>query len=90
MNTDRQSTSRDLTQDVLLYKDGKLTVKQQVNSLDSESSILLFQYQLSGQLSWNMQTVLSGHSLFVGLPNGELLQGTKEGAPHQNILLPWL
>uniref|UniRef100_A0A8C2A195 Ornithine decarboxylase antizyme 2b n=1 Tax=Cyprinus carpio TaxID=7962 RepID=A0A8C2A195_CYPCA len=79
MNTDRQSTSRDLTQDVLLYKDGKLTVKQQVNSLDSESPILLFQYQLSGQLSWNMQTVLSGHSLFVGLPNGELLQGTKEG-----------
>jgi len=26
-----------------------------------------------------MQTVLSGHSLFVGLPNGELLKGTKEG-----------
>ncbi|XP_052457306.1 ornithine decarboxylase antizyme 2-like [Carassius gibelio] len=78
MNTDGQSTCRDLTQDVLLYKDGKLTVKQQVTSLDSKSSILLFQYQLSDQLSWNMQTVLSGRSLFVGLPNGELLQGTKE------------
>uniref|UniRef100_A0A671N4M7 Ornithine decarboxylase antizyme 2b n=1 Tax=Sinocyclocheilus anshuiensis TaxID=1608454 RepID=A0A671N4M7_9TELE len=79
MNTDGQSTSRDLTQDVLLYKDGKLTVKQQVTSLDSESSILLFQYQLNEQLSWIMQTVLSGRSLFVGLPNGELLKGTKEG-----------
>ncbi|XP_050969535.1 LOW QUALITY PROTEIN: ornithine decarboxylase antizyme 2b [Labeo rohita] len=79
MNTDGQSTGRDLTQDVLLYKDAKLTVKQQVTSLDSESSILLFQYQLSEQLSWSLQTVLSGHSLFVGLPNGELLKGTKEG-----------
>uniref|UniRef100_A0A673FS33 Ornithine decarboxylase antizyme 2b n=1 Tax=Sinocyclocheilus rhinocerous TaxID=307959 RepID=A0A673FS33_9TELE len=79
MNTAGQSTSRDLTQDVLLYKDGKLTVKQQVTSLDSESSILHFQYQLSEQLSWSMQTVLSGRSLFVGLPNGELLKGTKEG-----------
>ncbi len=59
-------------------QDGKLTVKQQ-SSLDSESSILLFQYQLSEQLSWSMQTVLSGRSLFVGLPNGELLKGTKEG-----------
>ncbi|XP_077085424.1 LOW QUALITY PROTEIN: ornithine decarboxylase antizyme 2b [Siphateles boraxobius] len=78
MNTAGQDMSRDLTQDVLLYKDGKLTVKQST-SLDSESPILLFQYQLSEQLSWSMQTVLSGHSLFVGLPNGELLKGTKEG-----------
>ncbi|XP_067257473.1 LOW QUALITY PROTEIN: ornithine decarboxylase antizyme 2b [Chanodichthys erythropterus] len=77
-NTAGQDMSRDLTQDVLLYKDGKLTVKR-VTLLDSESSILLFQYQLSEQLSWSMQTVLSGHSLFVGLPNGELLKGTKEG-----------
>lgn len=60
-------------------QDGKLTVKQQVTSLDSESSILLFQYQLSEQLSWSMQTVFSGCNLFVGLPNGELLKGTKEG-----------
>jgi len=59
-------------------QDGKLTVKQ-ATSLDNESSILIFQYQLSEQLSWSMQTVLSGHSLFVGLPNGELLKGTKEG-----------
>ncbi|KAK9971964.1 hypothetical protein ABG768_025302 [Culter alburnus] len=77
-NTAGQDMSRDLTQDVLLYKDGKLTVKQ-VTLLDRDSSILLFQYQLSEQLSWSMQTVLSGHSLFVGLPNGELLKGTKEG-----------
>lgn len=73
-----QRMNTDLTQDITLYKDGKLTVKQQ-SSLDSESSILLFQYQLSEQLSWSMQTVLSGRSLFVGLPNGELLKGTKEG-----------
>ncbi|KAG1955675.1 ornithine decarboxylase antizyme [Pimephales promelas] len=78
MNTAGQDMSRDLPRDVLLYKDGKLTVKQ-ATSLDNESSILIFQYQLSEQLSWSMQTVLSGHSLFVGLPNGELLKGTKEG-----------
>lgn len=57
---------------------GKLTVKQ-VNSLDSRSSILHFQYQLNDQLSWSMRSVLSGHSLFVGIPDGELLKGTKEG-----------
>ncbi|XP_056317989.1 LOW QUALITY PROTEIN: ornithine decarboxylase antizyme 2b [Danio aesculapii] len=78
ISTAGQDVNRDLNQDVLLYKDGKLTVKQ-VSSLDCDSSVLLFQYELSEQLSWSMQTVLSGHSLFVGLPNGELLKGTKEG-----------
>lgn len=57
---------------------GKLTVKQ-MNSLDIRSSILHFQYQLNDQLSWSMRSVLSGHSLFVGIPDGELLKGTKEG-----------
>ncbi|KAI7814830.1 ornithine decarboxylase antizyme 2b, partial [Triplophysa rosa] len=76
--TSGQGTGKEETQDVVLYKGGKLTVKQ-VTSLDSRSSILHFQYQLNNQLSWSMRSVLSGHSLFVGIPDGELLKGTKEG-----------
>ncbi|XP_073715314.1 LOW QUALITY PROTEIN: ornithine decarboxylase antizyme 2b [Misgurnus anguillicaudatus] len=73
-----QETATDQTQDVILYKVGKLTVKK-VTSLDSGSSVLHFKYQLNDQLSWSMQTLLSGHSLSVGIANGELLKGTKEG-----------
>lgn len=63
---------------IIFMQGGKLTVKQ-VTSLDSRSSILHFQYKLNNQLSWSMRSVLSGHSLFVGIPDGELLKGTKEG-----------
>ncbi|TRY57588.1 hypothetical protein DNTS_032070 [Danionella cerebrum] len=75
---EHEDMSSHLTQDLLLHRDGRLTVKQ-VSLLDSASSLLRFQYELSEQLCWSMQAMLSGHSLFVDLPQGELLKGTKEG-----------
>ncbi|XP_031424500.1 ornithine decarboxylase antizyme 2b [Clupea harengus] len=69
---------RDHSINVVLYKDAKLTVTQ-VTSASSTSCILLFHYQLSEQAHWCWETVLSSCSLFLGISEGALPEGSKEG-----------
>lgn len=63
---------------LLLLQDPKLTVTQ-LTSANSTSCVLLFQYQLSEQARWCWETVLSSCSLYLGVSDGALPEGSKEG-----------
>lgn len=63
---------------LVLLQDAKLTVTQ-LTSANSASCVLLFQYQLSEQAQWSWETVLSSCSLYLGVSDGALPEGSKEG-----------
>ncbi|KAL4005439.1 hypothetical protein ACER0C_005152 [Sarotherodon galilaeus] len=73
-----RGTVRDHSLGVLLHKDEKLTVTQ-ASSVSGSSSLLRFHYQLSERRSASWDTALSGDSLFLEIPAGPLVEGSKEG-----------
>ncbi|XP_048118571.1 LOW QUALITY PROTEIN: ornithine decarboxylase antizyme 2b [Alosa alosa] len=73
-----RGNGRDHSINVILYKDAKLTVTQ-LTSANSTSCVLLFQYQVNEQACWCWETVLASCSLFLGVSEGALPEGSKEG-----------
>ncbi|XP_074534318.1 LOW QUALITY PROTEIN: ornithine decarboxylase antizyme 2a [Halichoeres trimaculatus] len=73
-----RGTVRDHSLGVLLHKDEKLTVTQGAPG-SGNPSLLCFHYQLSERRSAFWDTVLSGDSLFLEIPAGLLVEGSKEG-----------
>uniref|UniRef100_A0A3P8R1B3 Ornithine decarboxylase antizyme 2b n=1 Tax=Astatotilapia calliptera TaxID=8154 RepID=A0A3P8R1B3_ASTCA len=73
-----RGTVRDHSLGVLLHKDEKLTVTQ-ASSVSGSSTLLRFHYQLSERRSAAWDTALSGDSLFLEIPAGPLVEGSKEG-----------
>ncbi|KAM9854101.1 LOW QUALITY PROTEIN: ornithine decarboxylase antizyme 2a [Aulostomus maculatus] len=73
-----RGTVRDHTLSVLLHKDDKLTVTQAA-SVNGNHSLLHFHYQLSERRSALWNTALSEDSLFLEIPAGPLVDGSKEG-----------
>ncbi|XP_013765897.1 LOW QUALITY PROTEIN: ornithine decarboxylase antizyme 2a [Pundamilia nyererei] len=73
-----RGTVRDHSLGVLLHKDEKLTVTQ-ASSVSGSSTLLRFHYQLSERRSASWDTALSGDSLFLEIPAGPLVEGSKEG-----------
>nr|XP_043891863.1 LOW QUALITY PROTEIN: ornithine decarboxylase antizyme 2a [Solea senegalensis] len=73
-----RGTVRDHSFGVLLHKDAKLTVTQS-SAASGNPSRLLFHYQLSERRSASWNTVLSDDSLFLEIPAGALVEGSKEG-----------
>ncbi|KAE8296794.1 Ornithine decarboxylase antizyme 2 [Larimichthys crocea] len=63
---------------VLLHKDEKLTVTQAA-PVSGNPSFLRFHYQLSERRSASWDTALSEDSLFLEIPAGPLVEGSKEG-----------
>ncbi|XP_041651377.1 LOW QUALITY PROTEIN: ornithine decarboxylase antizyme 2a [Cheilinus undulatus] len=73
-----RGTVRDHSLGVLLHKDEKLTVTQGASG-SGNPSLLRFHYQLSERRSAFWDTALSGDSLFLEIPAGSLVEGSKEG-----------
>uniref|UniRef100_A0A3Q1J857 Uncharacterized protein n=1 Tax=Anabas testudineus TaxID=64144 RepID=A0A3Q1J857_ANATE len=73
-----RGTVRDHSLSVLLHKDEKLTVMQATSATGS-TSLLRFHYQLSERRSAVWDTALSEDSLFLEIPGGPLVEGSKEG-----------
>lgn len=73
-----RGNGRDHPINVTRYKDAKLTVTQ-VTCASGSSCVLLFEYRLSEQASWRWETVLSAGNLFLGISEGALPDGSKEG-----------
>ncbi|XP_057692302.1 LOW QUALITY PROTEIN: ornithine decarboxylase antizyme 2-like [Corythoichthys intestinalis] len=73
-----RGTVRDHSLGVLLHKDGKLTVTQ-ATEVNGNPPLLRFHYQLSELRSAFWDTVLSKDSLFLEVPTGPLVEGSKEG-----------
>nr|XP_020516406.1 LOW QUALITY PROTEIN: ornithine decarboxylase antizyme 2-like [Labrus bergylta] len=73
-----RGTVRDHSLGVLLHKDEKLTVTQGAPG-SGNPSFLRFHYQLSERRSAFWDTALSGDSLFLEIPTGSLMEGSKEG-----------
>ncbi|XP_039665674.1 LOW QUALITY PROTEIN: ornithine decarboxylase antizyme 2a [Perca fluviatilis] len=73
-----RGTVRDHSLGVLLHKDEKLTVTQ-ATPASGNPSFLRFHYQLNERRSAFWDTVLSGDSLFLEIPAGQLVEGSKEG-----------
>ncbi|XP_032379887.1 LOW QUALITY PROTEIN: ornithine decarboxylase antizyme 2a [Etheostoma spectabile] len=73
-----RGTVRDHSLGVLLHKDEKLTVTQ-ATPASGNPSFLHFRYQLNERRSAFWDTVLSGDSLFLEIPAGPLVDGSKEG-----------
>ncbi|XP_069018566.1 LOW QUALITY PROTEIN: ornithine decarboxylase antizyme 2a [Embiotoca jacksoni] len=73
-----RGTVRDHSLGVLLHKDDKLTVTQ-ATPVSGNPSILRFHYQLSERRSAFWDTALSEDSLFLEIPAGPLVDGSKEG-----------
>ncbi|XP_013882433.1 ornithine decarboxylase antizyme 2 [Austrofundulus limnaeus] len=69
---------RDHSHGVLIHKDDKLTVTQSA-PVGGNPSFLCFQYQLSERRTASWSTVLSKDSLFLEIPAGSLVEGSKEG-----------
>lgn len=63
---------------MLLHKDEKLTVTQ-ATSVSGNPSLLHFHYQLSERRSASWDTALLEDSLFLEIPAGALVEGSKEG-----------
>lgn len=68
-----RGTCRDHSLGALLHKDDKLTVTQ------ASPSLLRFHYQLSERRSALWDTALSEDSLYLEIPGGALVEGSKEG-----------
>lgn len=62
----------------VILQDEKLTVTQAAPGSGNPSSIR-FHYQLSERRSASWDTVLSEDSLFLEIPAGPLVEGSKEG-----------
>ncbi|XP_049928578.1 LOW QUALITY PROTEIN: ornithine decarboxylase antizyme 2a [Epinephelus moara] len=73
-----RGTVRDHSLGVLLHKDEKLTVTQAAPA-GGNPSFLRFHYQLNERRSASWETALSGDSLFLEIPAGPLVEGSKEG-----------
>ncbi|XP_029379634.1 LOW QUALITY PROTEIN: ornithine decarboxylase antizyme 2a [Echeneis naucrates] len=73
-----RGTVRDHSLGVLLHKDEKLTVTRAA-SLSGSAACLHFHYQLSERRSAFWDTALSQDSLFLEIPGGPLVEGSKEG-----------
>ncbi|KAK9516308.1 hypothetical protein VZT92_024248 [Zoarces viviparus] len=73
-----RGTVRDHSLGVLLHQDAKLTVTQGTPA-SGNSSFLRFHYQLNERRSASWDTALSGDSLFLEIPAGPLVEGSKEG-----------
>ncbi|XP_029009758.1 LOW QUALITY PROTEIN: ornithine decarboxylase antizyme 2a [Betta splendens] len=73
-----RGTVRDHSVGVLLHKDEKLTVTQSA-SVPGNPSLLHFHYQLSERRSAFWDTALSEDSLYLEVPAGPLVEGSKEG-----------
>eukprot|EP00064_Thunnus_orientalis_P019854 superscaffoldBa00005158_g19984 len=73
-----RGTVRDHSLGVLLHKDEKLTVTQ-IAPVSGNPSLLRFHYQLSERRSAFWDTALSEDSLFLEIPAGPLVEGSKEG-----------
>ncbi|KAL2088878.1 hypothetical protein ACEWY4_015777 [Coilia grayii] len=73
-----RGNGRDHPINVIRYKNPKLTVTQ-VTSASSTSCVLRFEYRLTEQTSWCWETVLSSCNLFLGISEGGLPEGSKEG-----------
>ncbi|XP_028287540.1 LOW QUALITY PROTEIN: ornithine decarboxylase antizyme 2a [Parambassis ranga] len=73
-----RGTVRDHSLGVLLHKDEKLTVTQAA-LVTGHPSLLRFHYQLSECRSASWDTALSEDSLFLEIPDGPLVEGSKEG-----------
>uniref|UniRef100_A0A4W6C0Z7 Ornithine decarboxylase antizyme 2 n=1 Tax=Lates calcarifer TaxID=8187 RepID=A0A4W6C0Z7_LATCA len=73
-----RGTVRDHSLGVLLHKDEKLTVTQAA-PVSGNPSLLHFHYQLSERRSAFWDTALSEDSLFLEIPAGPLVEGSKEG-----------
>ncbi|XP_030650054.1 ornithine decarboxylase antizyme 2b [Chanos chanos] len=63
---------------ILFFQHHRLTVTQ-VTPVDQTPSVLQFQYQISEQRFCCWEAVLSSYGLFLGVPPGELPEGSKEG-----------
>ncbi|KAM8861213.1 ornithine decarboxylase antizyme 2a [Synchiropus picturatus] len=73
-----RGTVRDHSLGLLIHKDEKLTVTQA--ALESgEPSFLHFRYQVSERRSASWDTTLSDECLFLKIPAGQLVEGSKEG-----------
>ncbi|XP_077373731.1 LOW QUALITY PROTEIN: ornithine decarboxylase antizyme 2-like [Festucalex cinctus] len=70
---------RDHSLGVLLHKDEKLTVTQATEVNGNASPLLRFHYQLSQRRSAFWDTAVSEDSLFLEIPAGPLVEGSKEG-----------
>ncbi|XP_075993569.1 LOW QUALITY PROTEIN: ornithine decarboxylase antizyme 2a [Genypterus blacodes] len=73
-----RGTVRDRSLSVLLHKDDKLTVTQTA-PVSGSPSLLRFHYQLSERRSAFWDTALSADRLFLEIPAGSLMEGSKEG-----------
>ncbi|XP_068595997.1 LOW QUALITY PROTEIN: ornithine decarboxylase antizyme 2a, partial [Brachionichthys hirsutus] len=73
-----RGNGRDPSLGVLLHKDEKLTVTQAAPA-NGNPSLLRFHYQLSERHSALWETALSEDGLFLEIPAGSLVQGSKEG-----------
>ncbi|XP_077565881.1 LOW QUALITY PROTEIN: ornithine decarboxylase antizyme 2a [Stigmatopora nigra] len=73
-----RGTVRDHSLGTLIHKDGKLTVTRPPE-VKGNPPRLRFHYQLSELRSAFWDTILSGDSLFLEIPAGPLVEGTKEG-----------
>ncbi|XP_047211227.1 LOW QUALITY PROTEIN: ornithine decarboxylase antizyme 2a [Girardinichthys multiradiatus] len=73
-----RGTVRDHSPGVLIHKDDRLTVTR-ASPVSESPSLLRFHYQLSECRSAFWDTVLSGDSLFLEIPAGLLVEGSKEG-----------
>uniref|UniRef100_A0A3P8T076 Ornithine decarboxylase antizyme 2 n=1 Tax=Amphiprion percula TaxID=161767 RepID=A0A3P8T076_AMPPE len=72
-----RGTVRDHSLGVLLHKDDKLTVTQAAPG-SGNPSFLRFHYQLNERRSASWNTALSEDSLFLEIPAGPLVEGSKE------------
>uniref|UniRef100_A0A3Q3JRU8 Uncharacterized protein n=2 Tax=Monopterus albus TaxID=43700 RepID=A0A3Q3JRU8_MONAL len=72
-----RGTVRDHSLSVLLHKDEKLTVTQAA-LVSGNCSLLRFHYQLSERRSTFWDTALTEDGLFLEIPSGPLVEGSKE------------
>ncbi|KAM4618916.1 LOW QUALITY PROTEIN: ornithine decarboxylase antizyme 2a [Polymixia lowei] len=73
-----RGTFRDHSLGVLVHKDDKLTVTQAAPA-NGNPPVLRFHYQLNEHRSACWDTALSADSLFLEIPAGQLVEGSKEG-----------
>uniref|UniRef100_A0A3P9I2L8 Ornithine decarboxylase antizyme 2b n=1 Tax=Oryzias latipes TaxID=8090 RepID=A0A3P9I2L8_ORYLA len=73
-----RGTVRDHSHSVLLHQDDKLTVTEAA-PVNGNPALLRFHYQLSERRAAFWETALSGDSLFLEIPAGALVEGSKEG-----------
>ncbi|XP_056137416.1 LOW QUALITY PROTEIN: ornithine decarboxylase antizyme 2-like [Lampris incognitus] len=73
-----RGTVRDHSLGVLLHKDQRLSVTQ-IASVGGNPPLLRFNYQLNEHRSACWDTALSADGLFLEIPAGPLMEGSKEG-----------